>query len=140
MRSSSVRELAEPVAPGAGRRGLLGLEQLPFANGGGIGDRAGQLDLRAGKAGGEMIERPFVAGQEAQVGLDILDGQLPRRLIGFRDGPDQAALAQHERINLELQPGEGAVIEAQLDLRRASSCGLSGSSARPKRTFSATMP
>ena len=54
-----------------------------------------------------MIQRPFVAGQKAQLGLDVLNGQLPRRLVGFREGPNQAALAQHERVNLELQPGRG---------------------------------
>ena len=36
-----VGELAEPVAPGAGGRGLLGLKQLPFTNGGRVGHRAG---------------------------------------------------------------------------------------------------
>ena len=54
-----------------------------------------------------MIERPFVAGQKAKLGLDVLNGQLARRLIGFREGPNQAALAQHERVNLNLKPAQG---------------------------------
>ena len=104
-----VGELAETVSPCAGGRGLLGLKQLPVANGGRIGDRAGQLDLGAGKTGSEMIQRPFVTGQKAKLGLDILDGQLARRLVGFREGPDQAAprAARANQPGIEAGPGPG---------------------------------
>ena len=67
-----------------------------------------------------MIERPFVAGQKPKLGLDVLDGQLARRLIGVRQGPDQAALAQQERVNLNLKPAQGVVVEPQLDQARPS--------------------
>ena len=36
-----VGELTQPVAPGVGRRGLIGLEHPPFTNGRRIGHRAG---------------------------------------------------------------------------------------------------
>ena len=36
-----VGELTQPVAPGVGRRGLIGLQHPPFTNGGCIGHRAG---------------------------------------------------------------------------------------------------
>ena len=116
MRSSVSANWRRRSAPGAGGRGLLCLEQLPFTNGGRVGHRAGQLDLGAGKTGSEMIQRPFVAGQKAKLGLDVVHGQLARRLVGFREGPDQAAPAQHERINLKLKASEGVVVEPQLDL------------------------
>src|ERR1035441_2484540 len=63
-----------------------------------------------------MIQRPLVARQEAEVGLDVLHHQLAWGLIGFGDGPNQSPLAQPERVNLKLKPGKGGVVEAQLHL------------------------
>src|ERR1035441_9524334 len=60
-----------------------------------------------------MIQRPLVARQEAEVGLDVLHHQLAWGLIGFGDGPNQSPLAQPERVNLKLKPGKGGVVEAQ---------------------------
>src|ERR1035437_4766918 len=65
-----------------------------------------------------MIERPLVAWQEAEVGLDVLHHQLARGLIGFGDGPNQSPLAQPERVNLKLKPAKGGVIEAQPHFRK----------------------
>jgi len=88
-----------------------------MAHGGGIGDRAGQPDFSAGENRREVIQRPFIAGQEPEFGLDLVKNQLPRGPVGFRDGPDQAAFAQPERVRLDLEPGERPQIEAHLDLR-----------------------
>ena len=58
-----------------------------------------------------MIQGPLVIGQQPQVGLNILDGELPGRAVGFRYGQDQTAVAQRQRFNLEFQPGQCRLVE-----------------------------
>src|ERR1017187_8838479 len=65
-----------------------------------------------------MIQRPLVARQEAEVGLDVLHHQLAWGLIGFGDGPNESALTQPKRVNLELKSGKGGEIEAQPHFRK----------------------
>jgi len=46
----------------AWRGRLPGAEHAPFADRGGVGDGAGELEVRAGESGLEMVELPDVAG------------------------------------------------------------------------------
>jgi len=60
-----------------------------------------------------MVQRPFVIRQETQVGLDISIANAAAPDC-FGNGPDQAAVPQHERVNLDLKPAQGSMIQSHL--------------------------
>ncbi len=101
-----VGQLAKPGLPLLGGLFLrLRLaEELPIARRRGVREGSGQLDPRAEKAGFEVIQGPFIIGQKAKVGLDVLERELPGGLVGLGNGPNQAALAQGQGIDLKLAP------------------------------------
>ena len=113
-----VIELAEAPLPQTGGGGgvFARLKALPLAHGRGVGDHAGELESGAGESGGEMVQRPLIVREEAEDRLDVFDGQLAVGLVGLGYRPDEAALAQHQRIYLQLEPGEGPGIQMHLDL------------------------
>jgi hypothetical protein len=109
-----IGEAMEPVLQCAGWGGVPGLEKFPISKGGGIGDHGAEANASAGEAGFEIIESPLVVGEEAKVGLDVGEGEFARGAVGFSEGPDQAAAAQSQGIDLELEPREGLVVEHDL--------------------------
>jgi hypothetical protein len=104
-----------PNAPGR-RCFATALKKFPIADGGSVGYGSGQLDLGACEDCFEMVEGPFVVGQQAKVGLNVVHCELTGRLIRFGDGPCQSASPEPQGIDLKLKFAEGFVIELHLDL------------------------
>ena len=69
-----ISEVIEALLPNTGRSWLGAAGSFPVADSGGVGDGAGKLDLRAGKIGFKIIQPPFVARQQAKLGLNITNG------------------------------------------------------------------
>src|SRR6266850_1534144 len=86
-------ELGQTLAQDRWMTGTFpGLGEFPFASSGSVRNRAGEPDLCAGKPGGKILQLPFVVREEPEVGLDVLDRQLPHFLIGGEEWPIQLAL------------------------------------------------
>jgi len=109
-----------PLPDIAGSGGFAAtFEEFPIARGRSIRDGAGQLDASASESGLEVIESPFIIGEQAKLRLNVLHSELTSRLVGFGDRPGEAASAKAKRINLKLKFGQSLVIELELHLRES---------------------
>jgi len=111
-----IRELSQPILQRAPWSRLGCGEHFPVADRRGVGDQAGQLKIGSMKDGMKMIQRPLIVGQQAQVGLNVIDGEQPWWSIGLTDWPNQAAVVQCERIGLQFQSGQELVIDRKVEL------------------------
>jgi len=95
-----VSQLAQVVWPNTARSGRTGVKKLPAANGRGVGESAGQLDVGAGESSVEVVPAPIYhrAGSAEPPGCSraTIDGERVRS----RGGAKPAALAQHQAIDL----------------------------------------
>ena len=109
--------LAQQVMPkvsGNRRRTRRAGGEFPFADQGCVGDVAAKPDVRIQQVRLDELEFPDVVGFEEKFASNVLQHECPLRLVGARDGPEEAPALQHHAVGFKIEVAKRPPVQAEL--------------------------